>query len=143
MRDALAEQTREAASAAGLTWRRGWDATGDNGASLIGLFSDARSSRAGARAFTSTGVPARVLFAPERADDDAAYHWGPAVGAALLPGRGAFDPGDSPRSWAVLYRAVSIDLPVQLVPAEANRLADGIRRGLAEVAGLAERSASS
>ncbi|MGH1524136.1 DegT/DnrJ/EryC1/StrS family aminotransferase [Leifsonia sp. L25] len=113
-----------------VTWRPLWDPEGDCGVYLVALFDDASASRLAAERLTAEGVPASLVFSPEHGKEHVAYFWGSGEQSPWSCTRMTMDPGEFARSWAVLSRAVRIDVASALTCQDAGNLASRVRTAL-------------
>lgn len=118
-----------------MSWRPSWDPGGDSGTHLVALFNDAPTGRLAAERLAAEGVTASPVFAPEHGQDHVAYFWGSSE-RTPWPARngGAMDPGDYAHSWAVLSRAVRIDVAADLRSCSPDMLAGRISIALGGLA---------
>jgi dTDP-4-amino-4,6-dideoxygalactose transaminase len=115
----------------GVVWRRQWDAEGDACLALITYLSTPSEARDVVEALGAEGLPAQVLFDPDKRDLHVAYHWGPLVAgrswAKQTPwtGRGAptgVDVKSCQRTYDLLGRAVQVEVSPELTGTQVDQV---------------------
>ena len=123
----------------GFRLRACHDEDGDTGIALVLQGPDAGRAALVATALRSDGVPARILFEPDRCDLHVAYHWTPIlekrdwVGASPwtdIDGDVAYGPECWTRTTDLLGRSVHIDVSPDLTDAQIDRLGRSVRKAM-------------
>jgi 8-amino-3,8-dideoxy-alpha-D-manno-octulosonate transaminase len=126
------------AAAKGILWRHQWDAAGDACIALVAYLPDAESAEEATRILRAEGLRAQVLFDPDRPDLHVAYHWAP-----LAAGRGwskrtpwgrdgapaGLDVSSCPRTYALLGRAVHVDVSPDLTERQLDEVCRALEKG--------------
>ncbi len=130
-------RTRVATTATqhGVTWRHQWDPEGDAGLALVAYLPDAATAHYIVTALRAEGLPASVMFDPEKVDFHVAAHWGPLLAQRswsvttpweLGDGHPPIDPTTCPRTHDLLGRAVNIDVSPDLTETQTDQVTAAI-----------------
>lgn len=112
------------------SWRLSWDPDGDSGGHLIAFFNDRSASQLAAERLAAERVTASLVFSPEHGRENVAYFWGSGEQSPWSLARTPMDPGDFVHSWALLCRAVRIEIAADLCCHAPDALARRISAAL-------------
>ena len=132
----IRQQLSGLAEAKGIAWRRQWDANGDACVALVAYLPAGSRPGAVVEALRAEGVPARMMFDPGQRDLHIACNW-----PALLAGRwgkvtpwgdhgtaAALDVGSCERTYALLRRAVHVDVSPDLTGAQVDEMSRALEK---------------
>jgi 8-amino-3,8-dideoxy-alpha-D-manno-octulosonate transaminase len=133
----IRDRVSDLAAEKGVTWRRQWDKNGDASLALIFYLPDETQAQRVVGALRAEGLPAQVMFDPQRVDLHIAYHWAP-LGAgrgwsARTPwtageGHPGLDLASCPRTYEQLSRAVHVDVSPELTDQQADQVSLAIQK---------------